>query len=665
MAKLGIRKKIVFGYGLIVSIFVAGILFVAHKSYQVEAITDRVIQLRTPTAHTSLEMMNAMNHSLAALRGWIILGKDKFKQERAKAWDDEMRPALAKLKKYSKSWTDSKNIERLSFVEGKLDDFEKYQREIEDIAQSRDNTPALKILFEEAAPQAGILVTNITKMIDTEANLPATPERKALLGMMADVRGTTGLSLANIRAYLLSGDVKFKKAFDKFWTKNERRFGDLSNNSYLLNGVQKQAFDKFSKARKVFSPLPKKMFDIRGSDEWNLANKWLGTKAAPTAFAIKGALKEMISSQDALLLKDMEAVTQLEHARDLIQWIVLGVSLIVVGLLGYFITRSIIKPVSVVMESLASGSQEVDGAATQVAASSQTLAQGATEQAASLEETAASLEEIASMVKQNSDNAQQANILAGKVRHASEEGVNSMRQMSDAIHAIKQASDETAEIIKTIDEIAFQTNLLALNAAVEAARAGDAGKGFAVVAEEVRNLAQRSADAAQDTGGRIQRAQDLTNNGVVVCEEVAKSLEEIQSYSDKAATLVTEITTASQEQTEGVEQVNTAVADLDTLTQNNAASAEESAAAGEQLSAQARSLDDVVKSLATIVYGGEGEKSKVVARPSSQASWKAETQATVTERANSYSNGHASSPATIQLDESQIIPLDDDNFEGF
>ena len=141
--------------------------------------------------------------------------------------------------------------------------------------------------MEEAAPQANTLVSNITKIINIEATQPATPQRKALLGMMADVRGTTARALANIRAYLLSGNPVFKDRFDTMWTKNIKRFADLTGNQSLLTPKQLELFKEFTTARTIFAPLPSKMFEIRGGEEWNMANRWLGTKAAPTAFAIK------------------------------------------------------------------------------------------------------------------------------------------------------------------------------------------------------------------------------------------------------------------------------------------------------------------------------------------------------------------------------------------
>ena len=178
-----------------------------------------------------------------------------------------------------------------------------------------------------------------------------------------------------------------------------------------------------------------------------------------------------------------------------------------------------------------------------------------------------------------------------------------MSRMGEAIGKIKSSSDQTAKIIKTIDEIAFQTNLLALNAAVEAARAGDAGKGFAVVAEEVRNLAQRSAEAAKNTASLIEESQQNADNGVAVSRKWAGILTQIVESVQKLTQLIGEVSAASQEQSKGIEQIGTAVTQMDKLTQSNAANAEESASASEELAAQAKELGDMVQMLVGIVKG--------------------------------------------------------------
>lgn len=269
--------------------------------------------------------------------------------------------------------------------------------------------------------------------------------------------------------------------------------------------------------------------------------------------------------------------------------------------LGFWVIRSIAGPLKRTIDGLTAASQQTTSAAAQVSGSSQALAQGASEQAASLEETAASLEEISSMTKRNTESAANAKTLAGEARQAADASTADVAQMTSAMNDIKASSHEIAQIVKTIDEIAFQTNILALNAAVEAARAGEAGAGFAVVAEEVRALAQRSATAAKETAAKIESAITKSDRGVEFTGTVAKGLHHIAEKIREADQLVAGIATASREQEQGIAEVNKAIGQMDQITQANAASAEESAAAAEELNAQALTLDESVAALRHLV----------------------------------------------------------------
>ena len=259
------------------------------------------------------------------------------------------------------------------------------------------------------------------------------------------------------------------------------------------------------------------------------------------------------------------------------------------------------------MQQVADATAQVTAAGGQISASAQSLSQGSAEQASSLEEITASVEEITGMSKQNAENADQARQLAQEARGSTEKADASMVKMGEAINEIKVSSDETSKIIKTIDEIAFQTNLLALNAAVEAARAGEAGKGFAVVAEEVRNLAMRSAEAAKNTSDLIEGSVKNTDNGVKIADEVATALKEIIESFEKVNNLVAEIAAASREQVQGIQEVNGAMGEMDKVTQSNAAIAEESASASEELASQATQLSDMVKTFKLAITDGRSE----------------------------------------------------------
>ena len=247
-----------------------------------------------------------------------------------------------------------------------------------------------------------------------------------------------------------------------------------------------------------------------------------------------------------------------------------------------------------ILSQINTASEQIDSGSNQVSDSAQDLSQGATQQASAIEEIGASLNELAGRTQTNAENASTANQLAATARDAANEGSSQMQQMVVAMQEINESGQNISKIIKTIDEIAFQTNLLALNAAVEAARAGQHGKGFAVVAEEVRNLAARSAKAAQETADLIEGSVKKGENGTEIADRTATALEEIVGGIGKTTDLVAEIAAASQDQADGIRQVNDGIGQIDQVTQRNTAGAEESAAAAEELSSQSTYLRQLI-----------------------------------------------------------------------
>ena len=322
-------------------------------------------------------------------------------------------------------------------------------------------------------------------------------------------------------------------------------------------------------------------------------NKRMGTLGTTIDREVSAISEEFISQQNR---DGPRMAAELKHTQSAVVW--LGLAAVVLGgCLSVIIARSITGPLARMASALGAGADQTAAAAGQVSGASQALAEGASEQAASLEEASASMEELSSMTKRTADNSGQAKTVATAARESFSSGSRQIEVMESAMQEIRSSSEGITKILKTIDEIAFQTNILALNAAVEAARAGEHGAGFAVVAEEVRALAQRSAAAAKETSSKLEASVTKSRQGVEVSAAVAASFKDVHGRIEQLDALIAEIAGASQEQSTGIAQISAAVSQMDKVTQSNASSAEETAAAAEELNSQSVMLLESVGQL--------------------------------------------------------------------
>ena len=347
---------------------------------------------------------------------------------------------------------------------------------------------------------------------------------------------------------------------------------------------------------------------------------WLKKTAEVEAFLAQGKLEEAKEvshgtsmwgemrkhsvALEKITLADLEKDKQMTiRQADMNRYVIVGFIVVALGVCVVFgfMVRQIVGTLNRIAKELVEGSEQVASAASQVSSSSQALAQGASEQAASLQETSSSTEEINSMTRSNAGNSRNAAEIVTRAGQDFEAANGKLKELVASMGQINASSDKIAKIIKLIDEIAFQTNILALNAAVEAARAGEAGMGFAVVADEVRNLAHRCAQAAKDTAQLIEESINNCQQGSQKLTAVETAIAELAKGVQQVKTLVDEVSVGSQQQASGLDEVAKSIGQMEQVTEKTAASAEESAAAGEELKSQSATLREIVDRLIALI----------------------------------------------------------------
>tara|TARA_Y100000031_G_scaffold51255_1_gene58852 strand:- start:1646 stop:2845 length:1200 start_codon:yes stop_codon:yes gene_type:complete len=340
-----IGKKVGFGFWVINLILMGVVLLIIQQLKTMEIVTKRVVELRTPTAHASLMMLNGINHSLASLRGWIILGDPIFQEERSIAWEEQINPSLQLMHGLAPNWTDPENQVRLKSIEEEINYFKMAQQKIENIAQTSENSPAQKILFEKAEPLEKSIISMVSEMIQLEMKGKASIKHQQQVEILANIETAVSLALERADEFLLSGKQEFKKESQKNWQKSVEYMNVLQSRKNSLAKKQAQNFKKLNSGLEQLGSLLEEIVRIRSGTDWNLANHWVKTDAAPVAFRIKELLSDMTSVQEELLEIDVEEISSRTHYL-IVLLVALFFSVVLIsGILGANITRSISEPI--------------------------------------------------------------------------------------------------------------------------------------------------------------------------------------------------------------------------------------------------------------------------------------------------------------------------------
>ncbi len=653
--QLNIRARLIFGFSALCLLLAGVVGITIIKVSSVNHATDRTVNLRVPTAMAASDMVASVYASLASLRGFLVTGNDVFKTERAQVWN-QIRTGGAEMDRLSTHWTQEQNKLDWQAAKPLLDELRGAQEKAEAIAHTLDEQPAAKILATEAAPLAKMILAQATSIIDHESTIASTDQRKSLLIGFADMRGSMAMAIGAIRGYLLTGNVSFKTEFEELWATNQLKIDALTKRRSEMTAEQQTAFDALVAARAKFAPLPQKMFDIRASDRWNMAQWFLTNEAAPRANKLldifagakdTGGVRSggMVSRQQQNLRIDgAEVLAETSFLMTLL-WVLLGAAIGVAATVVYLTNRSIVPPILnmvAAMGQLAGGNHAIEIPATdkkdeiglmaravlvfkENMIKARELAEKEAEaikvrvaRAARVNDLTEKFDQDVSMVLKSvasastelqttassmTATAEETNSQATAVAAATEEASTNVQTVSAAaeeltssITEISRQVAQSADVARKAVAEADRTNTTVQNLSGEATKIGDVVKLISEIASQTNLLALNATIEAA-------RAGEAGRGFAVVASEVKSLAEQTAKATEQISAQISSIQSSSGEAVNAIEGITATINQISEITSAIAAAVEEQSSATQEIARNVQQAAVGTNEIATNVSG--------------------------------------------------------------
>ena len=641
-SQLNIRGRLILGFSVLCILLAAVVGTTLIKVRTVGESTERTVNLRVPTAMTASDLVAGVYASLASLRGFLITGNDVFKAERATFWK-EIQTHGADMDRLSAHWTVEQNKMDWKQAKPLLDEMRNAQDKAEAIAHTIDEQPATRILATEAAPLVKLMLQKATSIINEEGDIASTDTRKSLLIGFADMRGSMAMAIGAIRAYLLTADEAFKTEFVELWALNQKKFDALSQRRSEMTPDQQTAFDSLVAARAKFSPLPQKMFEIRASDRWNMAQWFLTNEAAPRANKLldifAGAKNAtgarsggMVARQQDDLKADGATVLAETNFLMTLLWVLMGIGIGVAATVVYLTNRSIVPPILKMVDAmgrLAGGDHSVQIPATDKKDEIGLMA-------------GAVLIFKENMIKAKDLAAKEAEAIKERVARAAR--VNDLTQAFDAdittvLRSVASASTElqatASSMTATAEETSNQATAVAAateeastNVQTVAAASEELASSVNEISRQVSNSASIAQQAVVEADRTNATVQSLFNDAAGI-GDVVKLISEIASQTNLLALNATieaarageagrgfavvaaEVKSLAEQTAKATEQIGAQVSSIQ-------ASSSEAVSAIKGISATINQLNEIASTIASAVEE-QGSATQEIARNVQQA----------------------------------------------